>query len=107
VAAAAAGEGGGEEDGKTWTLAGTVYGTRNAASNQGIQDARIYVRDANGKSFTLRSNQVGNFYTAESLQFPLTVAVGKGLNTPATPMQGNVNEGGCNGCHGSGERITP
>ncbi len=107
VPAATGGDGGGEEDGKTWTIAGTVYPTQNAAADQGLENARIYVRDAAGKSFTLRSNQVGNFYTAESVTFPVQVAVARGLNQPANAMRNGASSGGCNGCHGSGSRITP
>lgn len=105
--AATGGDGGGEEDGKTWTIAGTVYPSSGAAADQGIQDARIYVRDATGKSFTLRSNQVGNFYTAESVTFPVQVAVARGLNQPAKAMTRNGSpypapNGACNSCHQPG-----
>ena len=54
--------GGGEEEARPWTVAGTIAGVRGA---------HITITDANGWSFTLRSNDAGNFYTAEPVAFPL------------------------------------
>jgi hypothetical protein len=68
---------------RRWTAAGTFW-----------QGAHITLTDSAGTSFTLRGNQVGNFYTAEPLVFPLTVTVeGRTMTDPAT-------YGGCNRCHG-------
>jgi hypothetical protein len=73
------------DEARTWTVAGTF--SRGAA---------VDVLDAAGKSFTLRGNAVGNFYSAESVRFPLTVRVdGAQMTTPAA-------YGGCNRCHGNG-----
>ncbi len=80
------GGGGGEEDAVAWTVAGTWTG----------EGLHVSIQDAAGKSFTLRTNQAGNFYTREAVQLPLTVAV------EAAPMPGQVTYGGCNRCHGSG-----
>jgi len=78
-------------DARTWTAAGTW-----------ARGARVTLTDANGKSFTLRGNDVGNFYTAEPLAFPLRVSV------DGTPMQDPVKYGGCNLCHqGPGPGIEP
>jgi len=76
--------GGGEA--RTWTVAGTWGGQGNQA----------HLQDAAGKSFTLHTNQVGNFYTAESLTFPLRVSVN------GKPMPDAVTNGSCNTCHGRG-----
>lgn len=72
-------------DARRWTAAGTWR-----------KGARIAIADANGKSFTLRGNDAGNFYTAESLAFPLQVSV------DGAPMPDPVTYGGCNLCHGPG-----
>jgi hypothetical protein len=61
----------------------------------------VTVTDSGGKSFTLRANEAGNFYTAESLQFPVQVSVG------GTPMPTPVIYGGCNHCHAGGEALGP
>ncbi len=69
-----------------WTAAGTFGGQGNAVS----------ITDAKGRSFTLRTNQAGNFYTAEPLAFPLRVSVN------GAAMPGLVTDGSCNRCHGDG-----
>jgi len=76
--------GGGEAP--RWTVAGTLGG-------QGIA---VPIRDAAGKSFTLHTNQAGNFWTAEPLAFPIRVLVAE-MPSPVTAQQAN-----CNTCHGSG-----
>jgi hypothetical protein len=92
-------EGGGEA--RAWTVAGTWR-----------RGARVTVTDANGKSFTLKGNDAGNFYTAESLAFPLQVSVdGKPMqywdpNPPATVAEVRYGFGGCNLCHHA-EVVTP
>jgi hypothetical protein len=69
-------------DARTWTAAGTW--------NKG---SKVTLVDQNGKTVTLTGNQVGNFYTAEGLAFPLTVSVdGRQMPQPLT-------YGGCNVCH--------
>jgi len=85
------GGGGGEreEDAPPWTVAGTIAGVRGA---------HVAITDANGWSFTLRSNRVGNFYTAEPVVFPIQVSVdGSAMGTA-------VSKGSCNaaGCHPGG-----
>ena len=70
---------------RRWTVAGTFW-----------QGAHVTLTDSAGRSFTLRGNLVGNFYTAEPLVFPLTVSVeGRTMPDPVT-------YGGCNQCHSSG-----
>jgi len=74
----------------TWTVAGTW-----------AKGATIKVVDQNGKTVTMRGNEVGNFYTAEGLVFPLTVYVNGRVMTSTidhvTPQP--VTYGGCNVCH--------
>jgi hypothetical protein len=72
-----------------WTVAGTWGG----------QGGRVSLQDANGKSVTVTTNQVGNFYTAEALAFPLQVSV----NGVAMPGGLSAAQGGsCNRCHSNG-----
>jgi hypothetical protein len=71
---------------RAWTVAGTM----------GHQGSVVSITDANGWSFTLRSNKVGNFYTAEGVRFPLRVSV------DGATMTGPVTDGSCNRCHGNG-----
>ena len=71
----------------TWTVAGTWH-----------RGSQVTLVDQNGKSVSLRGNEVGNFYTAESLVFPVHAWV-DGKKMP--DVQGNLalNYGGCNVCH--------
>lgn len=78
----------GKGEGPAWSAAGTW-----------ARGAKIEVVDAGGKSVTMTGNKVGNFYTAESLRFPLTVYV-DGARMPAP-----VTYGGCNICH-HGREVT-
>jgi mono/diheme cytochrome c family protein len=87
------GGGGGEEDAVAWTVAGTVTG-----SMSGQQGSKVSIRDATGWSFTLTANQAGNFYTRETVRFPLIVAV-DGHVMPNAVQAGDAS---CNRCHGSG-----
>lgn len=69
-----------------WTVAGTW-------SRAG---ATVTLADSRGRTVTLTTNQVGNFYTSQALAFPLTARVG------GQQMPDPVTYGGCNRCHGSG-----
>ena len=97
------GDPGGPETGRVthaspaWSLAGTVYPTPDADANAGIEGAEVQVTDANGFSFGLKTNLVGNFYSAESVAFPLSVCVSWSGATQC--MQSPAPNGACNYCH--------
>jgi hypothetical protein len=92
----------GEASNKVWAAAGTVFSQLTAAPDQGLQGVKVILTDAHGRVVQLVSNGAGNFYTAESLAFPLKAAVER--NGVQVPMQAAVTNGGCNACHfpGSG-----
>lgn len=75
---------------RAWTVAGTW-----------AKGVHVTVVDVNGKSVTMRGNEVGNFYTAEPLAFPLTVWVDGRLMTSTTDHVSPqpLTYGGCNVCH--------
>lgn len=98
--------GGGAADAPAWTAAGTFGG----------EGRHVSILDANGRSVTLRTNRAGNFYTAEPLAYPLTVAIdGEEMPypvpAPSTPAGTCLEPGlccagrvcGCNDCHGEGD----
>jgi hypothetical protein len=85
------------EDARRWTIAGTVYPTLEAAPDEGVEGARVHVRDAGGRAFTLETNSAGNFYTAEPVRFPLRVAIEHAGQLFEMPI--DVPYGGCNACH--------
>jgi hypothetical protein len=90
--------GGGEEEARPWTVAGTIAGRRGA---------HVTITDKNGWSFTLHSNQAGNFYTAEGVALPLRAITVDGSAMSATDMAKTAAQrhpGSCNasGCHPGG-----
>ncbi len=76
-----------------WTVAGTVY-----AAGAAVAGANVRITDSAGSTFGLRTNRAGNFYTAESVAFPLRVCVERG--GAADCMESVVSQGSCNTCHG-------
>jgi hypothetical protein len=86
-----------EDEGPRWTIAGTVYRSFTAPAGDGLQGAKVHVRDAGGRALTLRTNRAGNFYTAERVQFPLRVSVEYGADL--LEMELDAAYGGCNACH--------
>ena len=97
---AAAGGGGGEgegDDGRPWTFAGTVYRAANAPASGGVKGAVVEVTDANGRSLSVHTNLVGNFYSAESMSPPLKPCVAYQGVTRCMPV--TAPHGACNFCH--------
>lgn len=90
---------GAEEDGPPWTVAGTVYATPGG-TGEGVRGATVTVTDATGRTVTLRSQAVGNFYLADKLTFPLRASVER--NGVRHDMPDRFDYGGCNGCHRPG-----
>ncbi|MFT3914972.1 MAG: hypothetical protein QM704_12900 [Anaeromyxobacteraceae bacterium] len=94
------GGGGEEEGGPAWSFAGTVY-----PGGKGVQGVTISVRDANGKTVSVRSNEAGNFYSAEKLQPPVTIWMSWGgavRQMPALTGADVARFGRCNACHRPG-----
>lgn len=87
---------GGTPQAPQWTAAGTLY--RGAGGGAALAGGTIDLVDANGTEVTLVSAQNGNFWTAQTLVFPLTVKASdcfesRMMPTPA-PL-GSCNQGGC------------
>ncbi len=80
---------------KTWNVAGTVFDPARPAF--GFEGASVQITDANGFSFSLRTNQAGNFYSRETVALPLKACVER--NGVRTCQQSPVTSGACNSCH--------
>jgi hypothetical protein len=89
---------GGQASGLTFSVGGTVYPQALAGAEGGLFDAEIDITDLGGRHFTLRSNGAGNFYSAEAIVFPATVAVTVGGQTLSMEKQSPTGQ--CNACHG-------
>ena len=81
--------------GRTWTVAGTIFDPANPAF--GVEGANVTITDANGFSFSLRTNQAGNFYSAETVALPLTACVERNGQKTCQPTP--VTSGACSNCH--------
>ena len=84
-------------------LAGTLYS--GATSTTPIAGATIRVTDANGVTTRLVTAANGNFWTTNTVAYPVQVAASKCPST--TPMVSAVTSSGasCNSCHSSSMRI--
>lgn len=81
----------------SWVVSGTLFPRSDSAAQDGIEGAEIRLTDARGRRLTVRTNGAGNFYTAESLEFPLRVEVHHRDSIAVMPIP--VPDGACNGCH--------
>jgi hypothetical protein len=86
----------GSGDAPSFGAAGTVH---PAGADDGLADVSIDITDSSGRSVSLVSNDVGNFYTTRALTPPLQVTLSRagGPSVSAT-----VPGGDCNGCHRDG-----
>jgi hypothetical protein len=82
---------------RAWSFSGTVFASEDAAEDQGVQGITVTVEDANGKRVSVRSNEAGNFYSAEKLQPPFRARVGHG--STVVEMEDTFEYGSCNACH--------
>ncbi|MBN1961992.1 MAG: hypothetical protein JW841_13685 [Deltaproteobacteria bacterium] len=80
-----------------FTAAGTVYADPEAAADSGLAGVEIHITDSEGHSVTLKSNDAGNFYTAEKLTPPLNKEVRKNGITISSSTQADT--GACATCH--------
>ena len=82
-----------------FTLSGTLYSANGAAALPG---ATITVTDANGATFDMIAQQNGNFYTKQTIVFPVSVYAS--ACPTSTPMVSKVAADGCSksGCHAAG-----
>jgi hypothetical protein len=91
-----------------WTVAGTIYKPDHTSLNP---NGTVYLYTAaNGGGSVVATLQVdgkANFYTTNSVSFGtgLYPAV-KSLSGQIVYMNSSINQGNCNGCHTSSNRIT-
>ena len=92
------GSGGNAAHEATFTIAGTVFAALDSDTSAGVEGVSILIVDAADKQLTLKSNRVGNFFTSESVQFPLkSVKVAK--EGKEHFMDTQVSTGACSSCH--------
>jgi len=96
-------EAGGSASERPWSVAGTVFDSETA--DAGLQGAVIEVVDQDGRLVRMPSNGAGNFYTAESLRFPIRASLV--IGGVRREMPGEVEHGSCNSCHGAQRSEAP
>jgi hypothetical protein len=80
-----------------WTVSGTLFRDPASQPDAGLEDGQVLITDAAHRTLTLSTNGAGNFYTAETLQFPIRVQAQVGSRRMA--MSSAVTNGSCNSCH--------
>jgi hypothetical protein len=80
-----------------WTIAGTVFTSVGAPVSDGVEGAHVSIVDKNGFTFDMRTNEAGNFYSAEAVDFPVQACISR--NGQTTCMVAPVTDGSCNICH--------
>ncbi len=80
-----------------WTVGGTVFASRDASTDDGVEGVTVVVRDGTGKELRLVTNSAGNFYSRDTLTFPARVRIERGNTTIEMPR--DVPAGSCNACH--------
>lgn len=93
-------EGGGLGKSSPFGAAGTVYS--RAGSREGVAHVAIDITDSRGRSVSLISNDVGNFYTSQRLTPPLEVRVSR---AGASTVSATAPSGDCNACHGESSAL--
>ena len=96
-----------------FSLAGTLYTT--ATGSTAIAGASITVKDASGQTFDMVSQANGNFYTTNSVQFPVTLyasecqlqQMGVPMMTTVTSSNGACSKSGCHTSSGQGHIHLP
>ena len=91
--------------GPTFTAAGTMYSAVTGGST--LRGATIHLIDGNGNDVTLVSNRNGNFYTSQSLAFPLQARASLCPDSLMMSTQLQSGQGNCNssGCHDNNNRV--
>ena len=86
---------------RVFTVGGTVFAARECPKPLGEDSAvRVHVEDAEGTTLSLKTNEVGNFFSIQPLGGPLRVAVQSGETR--VEMLGLSPSGDCGACHVSG-----
>jgi hypothetical protein len=82
-----------------FTLSGTMF--TSTTSSTPVIGATVTVVDANGQTFDMVTQLNGNFYTSNSVAFPVTVIASSCPSVQQMASTVPAGSGGCNktGCH--------
>jgi len=84
-----------------FTVAGTVMATTTCPT--AAEGVTVTVEDSAGSALELLTNEVGNFFSSEPLELPLTVSVE--VDGATYPMMSPSPSGSCGFCHSEGSKV--
>ena len=87
----------GQAANEPFSVGGTVYPAHDAPLCSGVMGVTIRVTDSKGKKVSLVTNEVGNFWSTEPLEPPLTMEAEQDGRLAAMPV--TAPTGGCALCH--------
>lgn len=93
-------------EGPPWTIGGTVYADREgSAPAPGVS---IHLIDATGRDLILVSQENGNFWSTDVLEFPVAAFASLCPDVEAMAIQITREDASCNqsGCHTEGFRVS-
>jgi hypothetical protein len=88
-------------DAPLWTVAGTLYDS--ATGTAPLPGGTIILTDSVGTTIKLTSGDNGNFFTSQTVVFPVRATASRCPDTQAMAQPQQV--GDCNSCHGPASRI--
>ena len=96
-----------------FTLAGTLYSAQSGGS--AVAGASITVKDSTGATFDIVTQANGNFYTSQTVHFPVTVyasecqisQMSEVMTDPITSGQGGCATSGCHTTSAQGHIYLP
>ena len=92
---------GNQADAPLWTVAGTIYDSANGTAP--LPGATIILTDSVGTEIKLVSASNGNFFTSQTVVFPVRATASRCPDSQAMASPQQV--GDCNSCHGAASRI--
>lgn len=84
-----------------FTVAGTVF--ESTSCKRGVENAIVRVTDSTGVMLELTTDEVGNFFSGESLVVPLVFSVE--VAGVVRTMETAIDEGSCGSCHVDGSAL--
>lgn len=88
---------GGEASGRVFSVGGTIFTAADSSACDGVEGVSIKVTDAQGKTVSMLSNGVGNFWSTTPLTPPLSMVADYQGRTVTMPV--TAPTGGCALCH--------
>lgn len=87
----------GEAKSKVFSFGGTIFPALDSGACEGVAGVTVRVTDSKGKTVSAVSNLVGNFWSTEPLEPPLSMEAERDGRVVKMPVTAPI--GGCALCH--------